>query len=161
MQVKRILDAATVTRDTSVNRDDLQGEFTEQSGLTYFYSAKHAEAARQEMRAKRNLELVSAKLDSEYRQEARDSKEKVTEPVIANRIKSDDRYSEAFNVHADSALILNLAKGAMNAMANKRDMLIQLGASERQEIKGSLRLHEETPRTQMEAILKNRANSDG
>lgn len=140
-QVKAILVAKDIQAASSINPDDLSGEFQNHASNVYFYAAKHGEAARQEGKAKQNLEIVTARLDNQERELAIAAKEKTTETTISNRIKMSAEFQEAQDAYLDACFINNLAKGASLAMATKRDMLVQLGASEREEMKGQLRMN--------------------
>lgn len=142
IQIKPILNAEQIAAASSINQDNLTKEFSEHAANVYYYAAKRGDAARQEMRAKQYLELISARVDADIRLDAASVGEKVTEVMVANKVKMDETFQAAQAAFNDAAFIHSLAVGATLAMATKRDMLIQLGANEREQIKGNLRMLE-------------------
>lgn len=141
-KVKTLIDAVKANQDVSINTADIQGEFVEQAGHFSYYSEKSAQANRQEAMAKRHRDITYATLDGEYRLAAKEAGEKVTEKGIEGRINLDERYQQAYQAYIDATMIADLLKGKVDAFRNKRDMLIQIGANDRHDSKGSLRLSE-------------------
>jgi hypothetical protein len=138
-KVKAMIDPKKAAKDVSINTADLQNEFVEQAGYFAYYSTKAAQADRQESMAKMARDRVHAVVDAEIRKQAIAEKEKVTEAVIKHRVNLDDRYRVAAEARIDAAMVTNLCKGNVDAFRNKRDMLIQIGANDRHDQKGSLR----------------------
>ena len=138
IEIKPFIDAARVGMDTKIDKDDISNEFVQQSGLTFYYGSKHAQACRQSQIAKSNLELVTARLDYKIRNEASANNLKFTEGGILAQIKMQAAYQEALASHIDAEYVEALIKSANSAMAHKRDMLIQIGADNREEMKGRL-----------------------
>lgn len=141
-KVKPIIDATRSNKDVSINTNDLQGDFVDQPGLVAYYGQKLAEANYQESKFKRRLDIVTAKLDADVRQKAADNKEKVTEAMVLHRVKISAAYDKAYSDYIQAQMIAELVKGTMEAMRNRRDMLIQLGATQREELKGAPRINE-------------------
>lgn len=113
------------------NMADLDSEFVTQSGQFYYLAAAHAWAERHEKGAKYDLECAYAQLDKEYRQTL--SGGKVTEKVIESNILTDARYVAMQNKYLDAVENTGVLRAACEAMRQRKDMLVQLGAQRRAE----------------------------
>ena len=139
IKIEKIINPKDIQLDTSIDADNLNEEFVTISGKFAYYSTRQAMSAKQELRAKQNLELVFAMCDRQIRDDAEASKTKMTETAVKNAVLMDEKYQEAQASYNDAVLINQLAKGAVEAMRAKREALIQLGATHREEMKGTLR----------------------
>ena len=128
--------------DLDFSPEDLSEAFHKQSGRFSYYAAKHAQAERQEARVKLNIDMVEATLDTQIRRKAKNEKEKLTETQITRMITLSPKYQEAVNDHIDAKQISSVCKSVAESFRQRRDMLIQLGADQREEKKGVLRMKE-------------------
>lgn len=78
-----------------------------------------------------DLECAYAQLDKEYR--ATLSGGKVTEKVIESNILTDARYVAMQNKYLDAVENTGVLRAACEAMRQRKDMLVQLGAQRRAE----------------------------
>jgi len=76
------------------------------------------------------------------RNEAVASKTKITEKAIEDYIKLDPRWQKAAKMVNKTRADADLAKQALFALSQKRDMMVQIGVSLREEMKGEVRLME-------------------
>jgi hypothetical protein len=136
--LKMPFDAETLGTDLDISQNDLDGAFRGQAGLFAHYGQKHVEMMRQEARAKMMLEVTEAKLDKQLRDEAAAASAKITEKQIEQGIARSPDYIKAVYAHNEAKAAMALASVAVESFKQRRDMLIQIGASERQELKGDL-----------------------
>jgi hypothetical protein len=133
-------DAEQLRADLEVDRGDLNNSFLTQAGLFSFYAEQHARMMRQEGAKKLALEVIEAKLDKALRDEAASNNVKVTEKQIEQAIARNADYIRAAHAYNEARALTELAKGAVEAFRQRRDMLIQLGANDRHDMKGELRM---------------------
>lgn len=131
-------------RDTAISEHNLDQAMLEQSGLRAYYNAQAAYAEAQAARAKAKFEILEAKLYEEYRKalnkDAADTGAKVTEKLIESHVKMDDRWLKGKSYMIEAQTIADVNKGISYSMADRRDMLIQLGSDRREEFKGQTRI---------------------
>jgi len=110
--------------DVKIEVDALDIECLQQPRLLLKYATVVASAEKQLSVSKRELDLVKAELDKAIRSEP-DLYEvtKVTETAIFSTILQQDIYREAEDVVIQAQYDLRIAKGALEAMQQKKDML--------------------------------------
>lgn len=148
-------DAEQFKEDIAVDRNDLLEEFTQHPSLFAFYAEIHSRAMREEAKLKLSLEITEAKLDKAIRDAAVAAGEKVTEKHIANTIVRDAEYVKAAFAYNDARASAELAKSALEAFRQRRDMLIQLGAALRDGLKPDPAIREQV----QERLNKSFANA--
>lgn len=126
--------------DVAFNEHNLNESFMNQAAHVAYYSVIAHRSAEAHEKAKAKLDLVEAMIDNELRNEAIDKGEKVTEALLAKKIKLDTRYQAAQYAVIEARTKAGITKDAMEAFRHKRDMLIQVGADQREEMKGELRM---------------------
>jgi F0F1-type ATP synthase membrane subunit b/b' len=109
------------------------GFFAHYSGVAHRASRRYDQLVQQE-------KLVYASLDNEVRKTAAADSEKVTEPVVKNRILLDSRHRKITERMLDAKAVAGMTKDACESFKQRRDMLIQVGANIREESKGELRM---------------------
>jgi hypothetical protein len=113
--------------DLLINEHKLDTEWISQPSRMMSYSADLAQAIFNRNRAKENLDVIEASLDSEARREPTPAGlGKATETAIKNWIKLQDTYREALEAYHDSDLEVNLLQGAVNAFNHRKTALENL-----------------------------------
>lgn len=113
--------------DLLINEHELDEEWITQPSKYMSYSADLAQAIYNRNRAKENLDVIEASLDSEARREPTPAGlGKATETAIKNWIKLQDTYREALEAYHDSDLEANLLQGAVNAFNHRKTALENL-----------------------------------
>ncbi len=140
MEIKSVIDPENLTRDLEVNPSDLNAGFLNQAGLYAYYAARAVVAMKQEGNAKLFRDVTEAKVDKAIRDEATAAGQKLTEKQIEQAIARSPDYIKAERAHIEAKAMSKLADSAVEAFRQRRDMLIQLGANERGEMKGDLRM---------------------
>ncbi|MCG5512781.1 hypothetical protein [Ectothiorhodospira shaposhnikovii] len=138
--VEKFIDADQLMRDSSFGDTNFDEAVQEQAGLMAHYGVLAAKAERQAAIKKLSLEALEAKLDKEIRDEAASSGTKITETQIEKAIKRDSRYVRAALAVIEAKTVETMAKNAIRAISDKRDMLIQTGSDRRKDMDGTLRV---------------------
>lgn len=135
-----VVDPGSFKKETAVNPNDLDTCFVQQSSLRAFYNTQSAEAESQAARIKLRFDIIEAKLYDKHRRELTATVAKPTEKMVENAVKCDPLWLQAKERVIDAETIANINKGLSMSLADRRDMLIQLGANQRDESKGQLRM---------------------
>lgn len=120
-----------IRKDLQINIEDLEGEFARQPDLFWQYAQQLAVAEANEKNAKYNLEVTEAKLFLFFKDNIEG---KVTNDLISSYVKSSDEYKTAYNDYVVAIKEKALLKMQVEAIVQKRDMLMQLGANQRAEM---------------------------
>jgi len=155
--LKYYLDPGAFSKDILVTEDRLDACMVEQSGLRSHYGAQAAYAEAQHDRVEAKFKVLEAKLYDEHRRNLTASGEKVTEKAIENAVRMDPRWLQGMSAVIEAQTISQVNRNAVMALNDRRDMLIQLGADRRDEMKGQLRIMERSANS--ERMLKAVANS--
>lgn len=114
-------------KDVTIDPDALDVEWLGQPGLIFKYSKKSAEAQQELSNAKEALELCKALLDKKIRTNPEKyGIEKITETVVANTIISQDDFKEVNQVYQEVQFEVNILRGVMDALNNKKSALENL-----------------------------------
>lgn len=144
-------------RETRVTEATLQECMYDQSGLMAYYVAKNAEAERQLARTKQQFNTLEARLYDAYRKKFLKEGEKATEKAIENAVRMDQQWVDKYLELIDAQAIADTHKGFVNAMHDRRAMLIQLGSDRREEMKGTMRIREAVSDPTAPAAVQRRA----
>lgn len=136
------VDVNAFNRETKLTEATLDNAMMEQAGLRAYYGSQAAQAEAQHARLKVRFEVLEAKLYDEHRKALAASGEKVTEKMVENAVKLDGRWLKAKNTVIEAETIASINKSLVGSLADRRDMMIQLGADRREEFKGATRVLE-------------------
>lgn len=136
------VDVEQFNKDTKLTEATLDQAMMEQAGLRAFYGSQAAYAEAQHMRLKARFDVLEAKLYDEHRKALAASGEKVTEKMVENAVKLDSRWLQGKNAVIEAETIASVNKSLVISLADRRDMMIQLGADRREEFKGATRILE-------------------
>jgi hypothetical protein len=155
--LQHYVDVDEFRKDTSVSDVNLDKCMMEQSGLRAYYGAQAARAEAQASRVKAKFEVVEATLYDHHRKQlAADPSVKVTEKMVENSVKLDPRWLKAKNLVIEAESIAGINKALSVSLADRKDMIVQLGADRRDEFKGAARVLAEQ---QDRDDLRNRAKA--
>ncbi len=119
---------------TKIDDTQLDNEFIELPSALAFWSAQYAEAIRDQMTAKHNLESVSAKLHLVTKAEAEFTKKKLTVADTESKVRESPEYTDAMLLLIEAEARKARLKGCLEAVHAKKDMLQSLGAKLRAEM---------------------------
>jgi hypothetical protein len=115
-----------------INEATLTDEFIKQPS-TYAYFAALSEFAVADVEQKKlALSVLEANLDSQKRLELKDTK--VTEAVIKSAIVKDKKYQMMVEEIIEAERQLGILKSLVEGLKQRKDMLIQIGSTKRQEM---------------------------
>lgn len=134
------IDPNEFKKETQVKDYNLDSCFMEQSSLRAHYGAMAARAEAQASTAKVKFEVLEARLYDHHRKILTDAGVKVTEKMVENAVKTDPRWMAGKENVIEAETIASVNKALAISLADRRDMLIQLGADRRDESKGQARL---------------------
>lgn len=151
-----------LAKDTSFSTVDLTGAMQSQAGLMARYVVLQSKCSRQVNDFELVLEAAESSVYRRLRDEMVANKEKPTDALLRQLVVSDKRILAIKRALNEARQIEQIAKGAVKAMEQRRDMLIQQGASEREERKGELRMNiAEEQRAQRERVLEGQKSLRG
>lgn len=137
IQVSLEIDGAEFTRqladDIPIAGGDLSGEFMEHSDR-FAWWATVVELARDKVaRTKYQLDRIYALTDHKVRVDLNEKKAKMTEKIVENAVITNQEYQECMFDLLESKKQLGLAMAGKEALVQRKDMLISLGATMRAE----------------------------
>lgn len=132
--------ASTLDTDLYINRSDLSSEFAEHSSRFAYYATCFELAADKSRRLDIDLKRLYAVLDYQKRMEMRNADMKTTEKMVENMVITDDNYVALQGDVLEAEKHLGLLKAARDAMAQRKEMLVSLGANHRAEFRSDTTL---------------------
>jgi len=111
--------------DVEISADDLDVDCLGQPSLMLKYGKHEAEMDKELALEKERLDLVKAEIDKKIREAPEDFgiETKVTETVITNTILASEVYKKAYKKYLDVKFEYDVAKSAVRAVAQRKDML--------------------------------------
>lgn len=107
--------------------------FCEHAELFSWYATAFELALDLEVRSKEELARTYAVIDHKTRTDAKAAGIKMTEKMVENTVITNPAYVESQSIYHDNKRNTGLLKAAREAMIQRRDMLIQMGATYRAE----------------------------
>lgn len=148
--------AEVFAEDLAIDKNNLNEAFVTQASLFAHYAQAHARMLQLDGRAKLLLEIAEAQLDKSLRDEATTAGVKWTETQLKQSIVRSPSYIKAALAANETKANLALAAAAVESFKQRRDMLIQIGASDRQEHKGDIFALGKVSRDDLAAELRRR-----
>jgi hypothetical protein len=139
-QLNQFIDVDQYIKDTTLTDGNLQGCMLNQTGLRAHYATLAARAAAQYNSMKARFEVMEAGLYNKHRQRLSMLNEKVTEKMVETAVKLDPAYLTGKGLVIEAESIADIVKGRAAAFEDRRNMLMQLGADKREEMKGAPRI---------------------
>lgn len=137
-KVKMYVNPEAFKEDISVNIIDLDNAFITQASMFAHYGMMSAKASEQMDNFKMTLDAVEAKLNTVHREALLKATGKVTEAMVTNAVLTDKNYLLARKNYIEAKGVYEMSKVPTEAYRHRRDMLIQLGATAREERKGEM-----------------------
>jgi len=117
-----------------INEARLTHEFIEQAGTYAWFATLLAFAIAEVESEKMNHEVLQANLYAEKRSTMIEEGAKITEDKVKAAVLQDERYSKSAELVNETRRKQNILKAIVNALEQRKDMLIQLGSTKRQEM---------------------------
>lgn len=138
MKVTNYIDSGSLKTDLAYSSSDLTSAMMTQASLFAHYGVLLAQSAAQVDKFKMLLETAEARVYRQIRDAADLAGKKVTEPLINSEVANNLKILQIKKALNEAKQIESLAKTAVEAFRHRRDMLVQHGLIEREEMKGSL-----------------------
>ena len=156
-ETARITYTANLDEDTQIDQMDLDTEFAEQP-RKFAWWAMVCELAKDRVQVlKTQLERLYAQIDYKVRMEAVTAKAKLTEKMVENTVITNADYvksqKEYLTARKDHAM---LSRG-VEALAQRKEMLISLGANARASLTAGPRINQEASVAKAKHIAASRA----
>ncbi|MFK3741023.1 hypothetical protein [Massilia sp. TN1-12] len=139
-ELNHYIDMAEFRDDIKVSINTLDDAMMQQAGLRAYHGEQAAHAEAQHSRLKLRHEVVEARLYDKHRKALALTGEKVTEKMVENAVKQDPEYVSSKNRVIEAETIAAVRRSCTDALRDRKDMLVQLGADRREEGKGQLRI---------------------
>jgi hypothetical protein len=134
------IDVDEFKRDMQVTETNLDNCMMTQASMRAYHGAVAARAEAQAASIKARFDVREAQLYAHHRKEFAKAGEKATEKAIENAVKLDPKWIAGKIMVIEAESIAAVAKACVGALADRRDMVIQLGADRRDESKGQVRI---------------------
>jgi len=138
MELKTFFTPEELKADLAFSDADLHTAMMKQAPLFAHYASIAARAQKQADDMKMILEITEGKVDKDLRNQAAAAGEKITEASLSKALVRSSKYVEALRRYNDARMIADLARNALEAFKQRRDMLVQIGVTQREEMKGDL-----------------------
>lgn len=135
--MQTFVDPAQLKDDIDIDPNSIPTEMLRQPALHAYYAVLSSKADFQESVFKLRFEVIEAQLAKRVRV-ALNSRPgvKVTESMVAETVKTQTAYQDAFMELAEAESIATISRSAMRSIEQRRDMLVQINKDQLQE-KGS------------------------
>lgn len=139
-RVKDFIDVAQMRKDLAYNDTNISDAMMQQASLFAYYGELAAKAAFQVDSFELILENVTAAVYKLTRAKFLADGEKVTEVLLEKTVAQHDQVVAAKKALIESKRVEAVCKSVMEAFRHRRDMLVQTGSTQREELKGELRM---------------------
>jgi hypothetical protein len=152
IEVKTYIDADQLRRDVAINENDLSSAMSTQASLFTYYSELNVRAKRQVNNLELLVEIAEGKAAKKLREQAVSLGEKPVQARIDKEVLIDSSVIQAKRALNEAKHVASLCQAAVDALRQRRDMLVQMGNDRREDKKGELRIIEnENYRTALES----------
>lgn len=138
--VDTYVDLEAFRTDVKLDGSDLNDNFLTQAGMMSYYGTLAARASGQAGRFKVYRDAVEAKIATAHRQAATKADQKITEAIITERVNKDPRVVEIREAYERAKEVEAELKAMAEGIRHRKDMIVQLGVSEREDAKGTARM---------------------
>lgn len=135
--VKMYVDPTQLKIDLAFKESDLDMNMAQQAGFYTHYAVASAQAQRQADTAKHQLEITEAGCAHRLREELPLQGVKITEGIIKERVTLDPQVQLAQRTYNEAKTVAEIAKQALEAWRQKRDMMVQFSKHKLEEQKGN------------------------
>lgn len=158
--LRMLIDARQLAADVNFSATDLDGAMVGQAALFLNYGMIAARAEKQMDDIKIRLDLREAEIDKEIRDRAANDGGKVTESGIMKEIDRHPSIVTLKKIYNEAKMMVKISGVAMESFRHRKDMIVQLGATSREELKGELRMNaaknmEDDRQARMKRVMEN------
>lgn len=144
-RVRIFVTPSQIKREVAFSDNNLSGAMMEQASLYSYYGAIVAQAQRQVDGFENELAVKKATVANALRDRAAALGTKTTEAAIADRVICDPEVQQITKWLIDARTVHELIRQTCEAFKQRRDMLVQVGKRQLEELEGQLRLGVKDP----------------
>lgn len=138
IEVNQFLDKSQLKNDISFSNTDLTSAMMEQASLFVHYGVLAAQAARQVDQFETRLEIAESAVYRQIRDDKVKADEKITEPALKALVAAHKTIRQIKIAINEAKMVETVCKAAVEGFRQRRDMLVQMGALSREELKGEV-----------------------
>lgn len=139
--VRRFVEAAQVKRDLAINPSDVSNVMLEHASRFIEYGTYLSQASKQVNDLTMVFEAAEGRTYKRYRDAAATAGEKVTEAQLEKLVRVDGNVIAYRRLLNEAKQIESLAKSAVDAFRQRKDMLVSYGLMQREEMKGEVSIN--------------------
>jgi hypothetical protein len=139
--VRNFIDEAALKADVTYSLANLSDGFQRQAGFIVHYSTLAAKAARQVDDIELLIEATESAVFRQLRDDLLKIGDKFTDTFLNKSVAASSRVLALKRALNEAKQIQAIAKGAVEAFKQRKDMLVQEGAASRTERQGELRMN--------------------
>lgn len=136
--VKNYIDAEKLQKDMSYSTVNLTEAMMQQGSLMVHYGMQAAYAAKQVDDVALILDVTESKIYRMLRDEAEGAGEKLTETQLMRSVNADANVINIRRALSEAKQVKAIAQAAVQGFRNRKDMLVQEGSQQREEMKGEV-----------------------
>lgn len=129
-------------QDFQINNNDLSNEMVRQPALYVYYANLYSAKMKETANLKSRLDYLQGQIHQELKNEEL-AGTKLTDKDKEKRLKSDSRYLAAKSAVDTAEIEEEYYRNLLDALKQKKDMLIQLALRQRDEMKGPVAITSE------------------
>ena len=145
-QVRDFIDAKKLREDLAYSPHNLTDAMINQASMFSYYGVLAADASKQVDVVKMLLENTEAAVSQIIRDDMAAAGEKTTEGLIAAKVARHPRVISMKKSLNEAKRVEAIGKTAVESFRHRRDMLVQLGLIQREELKGELTIQAKNAR---------------
>lgn len=124
--------------DLSIDEHNLDSAMTEQASLYGYYSVLYAKAQMEADHAKNRADVAKARAYKDIRSRLISKGAKFSEALLEAEVMVHEGYQDALDLAAKYKMQAEMLRQALEALKQRRDMLVQKGKSSLEERRGEL-----------------------
>lgn len=136
------IDPARLKRDVAFSTVNIEEAMMTHASMYVHYGVQQSKARGQYERTKAAFEILESRLDNEHRLTLKEENPKTTEAQIRAAVVSDTRWRQGNARLIETRGIYDLASVALEAFSQRRDTLLQMAKTLREEQGSKMRLEE-------------------
>lgn len=140
IKLHKYVDADQAKKDLAYTLSDLSGAMSDQASMLMHYGTLYAKSARQVDHMKLLLSATEGKIYRTLKTQARAAGEKPTDAGLQRDVSVHPAVLQVKQALSAAEEVELIAKIAVEAFKHRKDMLVQEGARDREELKGEVRI---------------------
>ena len=157
LKLKVLLDklySLDLENDLDINTAEINKEMVEQPAQFAWYGVLWKLAGKKASQLKKTITKFKAELELKIREQANESKIKVTESAVEAMVESNETLEKYNDDYIQAKLEEGLLEIGKDAFIQRKDMLVSISSNMRQEIDDDIKVMKESVREQLQRKRK-------